>query len=74
MFGTHQLLLAISLTILFRSSSAQISVTTASGTRAPPGPYRSGQLIFQDNFDFLDHETWQHESTMAGGGNSEFQW
>lgn len=73
MLRIEQVFLIISFAII-SSSDAQISVTTASGTRAPPLPYRSGQLIFQDNFDFLNHENWQHESTMTGGGNNEFQW
>lgn len=27
-------------------------------------------LIFDDEFDYLDHEVWEHEITMAGGGVS----
>lgn len=54
--------------------SAQVSVTTASGPLAPRGPYRPGQLIFEDNFDDLNMEAWQHELTVSGGGNWEFQW
>lgn len=51
------------------------TVTTASGSRAPgAGSFCSGQLIFEDNFDSLDHGKWYHEVTMAGGGNYEFQW
>ncbi|XP_050690913.1 beta-1,3-glucan-binding protein-like isoform X7 [Eriocheir sinensis] len=30
-------------------------------------------LIFNDEFDFLDHNIWEHEITMGGGGNFEFQ-
>ncbi|XP_047498880.1 beta-1,3-glucan-binding protein-like [Penaeus chinensis] len=30
-------------------------------------------LIFDDDFDFLDHNVWEHEITMSGGGNWEFQ-
>jgi hypothetical protein len=26
-------------------------------------------LIFEDNFNSLDHSTWTHEITMSGGGN-----
>lgn len=48
------------------------SETTASGTKAPR-TFCSGDLIFEENFDELDFETWQHEITMAGGGNWEFQ-
>ena len=35
--------------------------------------HEPGELIFEDNFDFLDTNKWQHEITMAGGGNWEFQ-
>ncbi|CAO1367307.1 unnamed protein product [Diamesa serratosioi] len=48
------------------------SETTASGTKAPR-TFCSGDLIFEENFDELDFETWQHEITLAGGGNWEFQ-
>lgn len=27
-------------------------------------------MIFEDNFDYLDFEKWQHENTLAGGGVS----
>ena len=35
--------------------------------------YEPGELIFEDEFDVLSTEKWQHEITMAGGGNWEFQ-
>ena len=35
--------------------------------------YEPGELVFEDNFDFLDSFKWEHEITMAGGGNWEFQ-
>lgn len=50
------------------------SVTTSSGSHARAGPYCSGDLIFEDNFDTFNHDVWQHESTLGGGGNWEFQW
>jgi hypothetical protein len=31
-------------------------------------------LIFEENFDKFNLSRWQHELTMAGGGNWEFQW
>lgn len=31
-------------------------------------------LIFDDEFDKFNFKTWQHESTLAGGGNWEFEW
>lgn len=49
------------------------SPTTVSGSKRP-GSICSGQLIFEDNFDNLDQSKWQHEITMTGGGNYEFQW
>ena len=27
-------------------------------------------LIFEDNFDYLDHRVWEHEITQGGGGVS----
>jgi hypothetical protein len=31
-------------------------------------------LIFEDTFDTLNFKNWQHELTMGGGGNWEFEW
>ena len=31
-------------------------------------------LIWEDQFDTLDFSKWQHEITMSGGGNWEFEW
>lgn len=30
-------------------------------------------LIFEENWDSLDQSRWEHEITMGGGGNWEFQ-
>lgn len=47
------------------------SPTTASGSLIQRGrKFCSGELIFEDNFDFLDFEIWEHENTLAGGGVS----
>lgn len=46
------------------------SLTTISGlhgTQSPSTALCSGDLVFEDNFDFLDFETWEHEITMASG-------
>jgi beta-glucanase (GH16 family) len=32
------------------------------------------KLIFEDNFDTLNMKNWEHELTLSGGGNWEFQW
>lgn len=51
------------------------TITTASGTRAPArNSFQSGDLIFEELFEEFDFETWEHENTLAGGGNWEFQW
>mmetsp|Transcript_56125 Transcript_56125/g.93538 ORF Transcript_56125/g.93538 Transcript_56125/m.93538 type:complete len:431 (-) Transcript_56125:97-1389(-) len=33
-----------------------------------------GALIFEENFDTLDLSRWQHELTLSGGGNWEFEY
>ena len=43
---------------------ASVTQTTSGQVYAP------GDLIFEDNFNTLDFETWQHEITMSGGGVS----
>ncbi|XP_030761869.1 beta-1,3-glucan-binding protein-like [Sitophilus oryzae] len=50
------------------------SQTTVSGTLAPTGQLCSGQLIFEDNFEEFSLKKWQHEKTLSGGGNWEFQY
>jgi hypothetical protein len=65
--------LAIITTCLF-VCHAQLSVTTASGERALKGPFKSGELIFEDNFREFNLDIWEHDATLAGGGNGEFQW
>ena len=32
------------------------------------------KLIFQDDFNSLNLKTWEHELTLGGGGNWEFEW
>lgn len=62
---------------LFQTAFGQsciVSQTTVSGTEAPTRTICSGDLIFEDTFDELNHKKWQHEVTLAGGGNWEFQW
>jgi len=36
--------------------------------------FAGGSLIFEDTFDKLDFSKWEHELTMGGGGNWEFEW
>ncbi|XP_070509660.1 beta-1,3-glucan-binding protein-like [Chironomus tepperi] len=49
------------------------SFTKVSGTAAPR-TFCSGDVIFEDNFNCLNHQKWFFENTLAGGGNWEFQW
>lgn len=67
------------LLLIFFSSiffvNCQSTITTASGSKAPArGSFKSGDLIFEETFEDLDLETWEHENTLAGGGNWEFQY
>lgn len=62
-------------TLIRDRNKCVLSPTTASGSLIQRGrTFCSGDLIFQDNFDFFDFEIWEHENTLAGGGNWEFQW
>lgn len=49
--------------------SANISISVGPNGQT----YAPGDVIFEDSFDRLDLDTWQHEITMSGGGNWEFQ-
>lgn len=42
-------------------------------TAALAGAASAEQIIFQDDFNTLNFTTWQHEITMGGGGNWEFE-
>jgi len=33
----------------------------------------SAKIIFEDNFTTFDFTKWEHDITMSGGGNWEFQ-
>jgi hypothetical protein len=45
------------------------SITTASGSKAPT-KICSGDLVFHEQFETFDFQTWSHEKTAAGGGVS----
>jgi len=47
---------------------------TFNPTPTPTKDVPVGGLLFEDNFDTLNLDTWQHELTMGGGGNWEFQY
>lgn len=51
-----------------QTNETGVTITTASGTHAPArGSFQSGDLIFEEVFEQLDFERWQHENTLAGG-------
>ncbi|KAJ9575893.1 hypothetical protein L9F63_007205, partial [Diploptera punctata] len=54
------------------SAQCTESSTKAVGSKAP-SQICSGDLIFDEEFDVLDFDTWNHEKTAAGGGNWEFE-
>lgn len=67
---------AVTLFIIFaqisycEAATCKPSITKASGPHAPTGKKCAGKLIFKDDFNKLDLEKWQHESTLQGGGVS----
>ncbi|CAH1801999.1 unnamed protein product [Owenia fusiformis] len=48
--------------------------TTVAPTSSPGGCSTYPCLIFEDNFDSLNYDNWQHDITAGGGGNWEFQY
>lgn len=46
------------------------SITTVSGSAVKLGEICQGQLLFEDDFNDLDENVWQHEITVGGGGVS----
>ena len=74
---TFLLLIAEMLVVLFNflllevALACQWSPTTVSGSKKPSSVC-SGQLIFEDNFNSFEQSKWQHEITLAGGGNWEY--
>ena len=67
-------LCTVVVTLLLSTNSirGELSLTTSvqHGVRKT---HEVGELIFEDNFDTLDFDKWEHEITMSGGGNWEFQ-
>jgi len=50
-----------------------LRVSSADVNRPQPKDYSNEKVVFEDDFDEFDLEKWQHEITMGGGGNWEFQ-
>ncbi|CBY23653.1 unnamed protein product [Oikopleura dioica] len=66
------------------SSTSQSHTTSGSGGDGTGGPISGGpdcsnviaapgELVFEENWEYLNMDIWEHEMTMGGGGNWEFQ-
>lgn len=53
---------------------AQLAQGGCSGVHGCTAEGDFDTLIFSDDFDTLDFEKWEHEITMGGGGNWEFEY
>jgi len=74
----HLLLLTLVLTVASSASAKKIecgegSSVTISSLQGVKQCHEPGELIFFDDFDDIDFDIWDHEITMGGGGNWEFQ-
>ena len=60
--------------LVFLASLALVAVSLLPSL-VSAASYRPGErLLFADEFDELDNEVWEHEITLGGGGNWEFQY
>jgi len=67
-------ILAVGLVVLLAvAGAARAEQNVSVSTSSLGGTYAPGDIMFEDNFDTLNLATWQHEITMSGGGNWEFQ-
>lgn len=50
------------------SGTNEASETLASGTKAPvESRFCKGDIIFEENFNRLSDDVWNHEETLSGG-------
>ncbi|ODN05965.1 Beta-1,3-glucan-binding protein [Orchesella cincta] len=61
-------------TVLF-STTTDLAVGAVSPTRINKDArtFAPGEIIWQDEFDYLDRSKWSNEINFNGGGNGEFQ-
>lgn len=65
----YWVLLAVSL-IAVSEAVCPRSITRVSGKNVPNGPLCSGQLLLNEEFNYLNKNLWEHEITLGGGGVS----
>lgn len=46
------------------------TISRVSGKNVPSGPLCSGQLLLNEQFNYLNKNLWKHEITIGGGGVS----
>ena len=56
------------------ANGANVCQATCKGGTIEPVCSTYPCLVFEDNFDVLNHEVWEHEITASGGGVSNFVW
>jgi len=72
-------LLFIATIVILFLSLALMGVDLTSNNEPEPDYYKTddlrfGRLIFDEEFDTLNLSRWQHELTLSGGGNWEFEY
>lgn len=69
-------LFCVILVFVPESEQCEDTLTTVSGRSAPSGKLCKDQLVFMENFDWFNRDTWKHEVNMHGGGVSilEIKW
>ncbi|CAM9322596.1 unnamed protein product [Phaeothamnion confervicola] len=68
-----QLRLSTLLRCLKMTEDLFITRTAVPASAGPRQPDTEEILVLEEEFEALDPRLWQHEVTMAGGGNGEFQ-
>lgn len=73
---TTNKMLALLLVIMSPLSleACEPSETQATGSSVAQTRWCAGDLVFEEPFDEFDLEKWEHEITLSGGGNWEFQY
>lgn len=52
------------------AGGCQTSITRVSGRNVPVNRLCAGQLLLNEEFNYLNKNLWEHEITLGGGGVS----